>query len=157
MKMARPRQDLLALMHPVAKALRHIEDVAAAQHGLNMWQYAILSVVIETPGLNQAEVAKRLQYSVNRIIGDLDVLEDGGLLTRRTGDDRRVNLLEATTPGITLRNLVRADIHRREDKLLAGLTPTQRTNLYSALQHLVTFRTETDRRLRGVATGLRSS
>ena len=125
-------------MHPVAKALRRIEDVAAAEHGVNMWQYAILSVVIEKPGLNQSEVAKRLQYSVNRIIGDLDVLADRGLLTRRTGDDRRVNLLEATAAGISLRNLVRADIHKREDKLLAGLTATERTGLYSALQHLIT-------------------
>ena len=75
-------------MHPVAKSLRRIEEVAAAEHGVNMWQYAILSVVIEAPGLNQSEVAKRLQYSVNRIIGDLDVLADRGLLTRRTGDDR---------------------------------------------------------------------
>jgi DNA-binding MarR family transcriptional regulator len=135
--MARPRQDLLALMHPVAKALRRIEDVAAAKHGVNMWQYAILSVVIDSPGLNQAEVAKRLQYSVNRIIGDLDVLEQGGFLSRRPGNDRRVNLLGATAAGITLRNLVRADIHKREDKLLAGLTPTERKGLYSALQHLV--------------------
>jgi DNA-binding MarR family transcriptional regulator len=136
--MARPRQDLLALMHPVARALRRIEDVAAAEHGVNMWQYAILSVVIEKPGLNQSEVAKRLQYSVNRIIGDLDVLADRALLTRRTGDDRRVNLLEATAAGISLRNLVRADIHKREDKLLAGLTATERASLYSALQHLIT-------------------
>ena len=135
--MARPRQDLLALMHPVAKALRRIEDVAAAGHGVNMWQYAILSVVIDRPGLSQAEVAKRLQYSVNRIIGDLDVLEHRGLLSRRPGNDRRVNLLEATEAGIVLRNLVRSDIHKREDKLLASLTPTERKGLYSALQHLV--------------------
>lgn len=136
--MARPRPDLLALMHPTARALRRIEDAAAASHGLNMWQYAILSVVIETPGLNQAEVAKHLQYSVNRIIGDLDVLEARGLLTRQPGNDRRVNLLEATASGIEVRSLVRAEIHREEDSLLAGLTATERKNLYSALQRLVT-------------------
>ena len=135
--MARPRQDLLALMHPVAKALRRIEDDAAERHGVNMWQYAILSVVIDAPGMHQAEVAKRLQYSVNRIIGDLDLLEHSGLLSRRPGNDRRVNLLEATEAGIVLRNLVRSDIHKREDKLLASLTPTERKGLYSALQHLV--------------------
>ncbi len=58
------------------------------------------------------------------------------LLSRRPGNDRRVNLLEATEAGITLRNLVRTDIHKREDKLLAGLTPAERKGLYSALQHL---------------------
>ncbi|MCU1390244.1 MAG: hypothetical protein JWL72_3582 [Ilumatobacteraceae bacterium] len=134
--MPRPREDLLALIHPVARALRRIEDGAADRHGLTMWQYAILSVVAAAPGSNQGEVAKRLQYSVNRIIGDLDLLEARWLLVRRSGRDRRANLLEITTAGVAIRDLIRADIHEHEDVLLAPIPTAQRRELYAALRRI---------------------
>ena len=58
-------------------------------------------------------------------------------------------LRKATVAGISLRNLVRAEIHKREDKLLAGLTATQRTGFYSALQHLITDGTDRRRSFDG--------
>lgn len=131
------REDLLVSLHPVTKALRRIEDVAAAQHGVSMWQYAILSVVDDTPELNQGEVAKRLQYSVNRIIGDLDVLEQRRLLTRRPGPDRRANLLRVTAAGSALRQRIRTEIRAGEDELLTGLTSAQRNDFRAALRHLL--------------------
>ena len=78
---------------PIARALRRIEEAAAARDGVNMWQYAILSVVAERPGLNQREVAGVLQYSPNRIVGDLHALVERGLVVRRPGRDRRANRL----------------------------------------------------------------
>src|SRR4051812_36449529 len=110
-----PRSDLLAMLAPLTKALRGIEDAAAEREGLTMWQYAILALVVELPGLNQGEVARRLDYSPNRIIADLDLLERRRLLWRRTGSDRRANVLEATTAGTRLMRQIQADIHRGED------------------------------------------
>ena len=77
---------------PISRELRRVEEAAAARHGLSMWQYAILSVVDRRPGRNQAEVADALGYSKNRIVGDLDLLEHAGLLTRQPGADRRANI-----------------------------------------------------------------
>ena len=84
---------------PISRELRRIEEAAAAQHGVTMWQYAILSVVDRRPGRNQAEVADVLGYSKNRIVGDLDHLERRGLLTRQPGADRRANILTVTVAG----------------------------------------------------------
>jgi DNA-binding MarR family transcriptional regulator len=130
------RTDLLATLHPVTRALRRLEELASAKHGLTMWQYAILSVVAQTTGLNQRDVANRLQYSVNRIIRDLDFLSERGLLTRRSGPDRRANLLSVTAAGSELERQIRADIQGQEDVLLAGLSSGQREALYGALRHL---------------------
>lgn len=132
--MADDRGDLLAALAPLTKALRQIEDCAAARAGITMWQYAILSVLADEPGLNQAQVADYLQYSRNRIIADLDVLERRKLLIRRRAADRRANQLRPTAAGIRLMRQVRADIHHQEDLLLAPLTERERQGLRSAAQ-----------------------
>ena len=132
--MADDRGDLLAALAPLTKALRRIEDSAAGRANITMWQYAILSVVAAQPGLNQAQVADYLQYSRNRIIPDLDLLERRKLLTRRPAADRRANQLRPTAAGIRLMRQVRADIHHQEDLLLAMLPADQRKGLHSAAQ-----------------------
>jgi len=120
------RQDLLGSLLPITRALRTIEDEAAAEHGITMWQYAILAVTAQRPDLNQGDVARLLEYSKNRIVGDIDHLEESGLLQRTAGNDRRANLLTITRAGRSVLRDVQAEVHRREDLLLAGLSPTAR-------------------------------
>jgi DNA-binding MarR family transcriptional regulator len=130
------RRDLLASLGPVAKALRRLEDVAAATEDLTMWQYAVLSVVAERPGLNQGQVARALQYSSNRIVADLDLLEGRHLVTRRPGADRRSNRLHITGQGREVQRRVQERIHAGEDELLAGLTSAQQAQLRSAAERV---------------------
>lgn len=130
--MSAPRRDLLASLLPITRALRRIEDDAAATEGLTMWQYAILTVLsdaVRGPALNQREVAERLDYSRNRIVADLDVLEQRTMILRRPGVDRRSNLLILTASGAARMNAIRVRIHAGEDTLLAGLPATVRTVL----------------------------
>ena len=136
------RVDLLALLMPISRYLRHAEESAAARHGLTMWQYAILSVVDRRIGLNQSEVAARLAYSKNRIVADLDRLEQEDLLVRRPGADRRANTLAVTVAGRRAMHAIRAEIHHHEDDLLGGLSATTRRTFVAAL-------TAVDDRLRG--------
>lgn len=132
------RHDLLALLMPVSRALRRIEDEAAAAHGLTMWQYAIVSVAAQRPGSNQAEIADALGYSRNRIVADLDALEAARLLQRRPGADRRANVLVITDDGMQVMRAIQQEIHRHEDELLAPLSPTARKAFASALLRLRT-------------------
>jgi DNA-binding MarR family transcriptional regulator len=127
------RQDLLALLMPITRQLRDIEEAAAARHGLSMWQYAILSVVDRRAGLNQGDVADRLGYSKNRIVADLDHLELGGLLSRRRATDRRANVLTITSRGRRIMTQVQTEIHHDEDELLAALPPASRRTFAAQL------------------------
>jgi MarR family transcriptional regulator, transcriptional regulator for hemolysin len=126
------RQDLLAVLAPLTRSLRRIEDAAAARAGITMWQYALLAVVADVAGLNQTQAATRLGYSKNRIVADLDLLERRRLLIRRPGPDRRANVLSATAAGIRLMHAVRTDIHDREDRLLTTLPHEQRAGIVAA-------------------------
>lgn len=134
--MPEARVDLLVSVLPLAKALRRIEDEAAAGHDLTMWRYAVLSAVAAWPGRNQAEIAARLDYSRNRIVADIDALEARDLLVRRPGADRRANELVITAAGTAVMGAVQAAIHRAEDDLLADLDAGERTDLHRLLLRL---------------------
>ncbi len=121
---------------PIVRELRRVEEAVAARRGLSMWQYAILSVVDRRPGMNQAEAADALGYSRNRIVVDLDVLEERGLLTRRPANDRRANLLEISPAGRRTMLQVRTEVHRDEDVLLGALTPAARRAFVAHLTRL---------------------
>jgi DNA-binding MarR family transcriptional regulator len=130
------RQDLLALLLPLTRDLRRIEEAAAGEHGLTMWQYAILSVADRRPGWHQAAIADALGYSKNRIVGDIDHLEGAGLLTRSPGADRRANVLTVTTAGRRAMRAIQREIHRHEDALLAPLSESARQTFVTALRGL---------------------
>jgi DNA-binding MarR family transcriptional regulator len=130
------RPDLLALIHPLARALRRIEDGAAARHGLSMWQYAVLSVASVSPGLSQRQIAEAMQYSANRLIADVDELERQGALRRKPGEDRRANLLHITPSGRALQARIQAEIHDGEDELLAEVPSRSRQQLLGVLAQI---------------------
>src|SRR5690242_8948652 len=131
--MGTDRTDLLASLHPVTRVLRRIEEAAAAREGMSMWQYALLSVVADSGGRNQREIAEHLQYSQNRVVTDLHDLEGRGYLRRRPGLDRRANTLDLTEAGDAVRRRIRAEIHDREDELLGGLADDERECLVATL------------------------
>lgn len=112
------RRDLLSVLWTLTRELRRIEDDAAADDDLTMWQYAVLAVVERGP-VNQTTLATRLRYSKNRLVHDIDQLEARGLVTRRTHPgDRRSNLVTITDAGNAVRARVQQRIHAAEDELL---------------------------------------
>jgi DNA-binding MarR family transcriptional regulator len=126
----------LASIAPLSKALRRIEDTAAARAGLSMWQYAILSTIDDVAGMNQRQVAARLQYSPNRIVADLDTMERRGLITRQRDADRRANTLRITAEGRQLQRQVHDLVGEQEQLLLAGLTGAERRELRRIIERL---------------------
>ena len=121
-----PRRDLLSVLFELTRALRRIEDDAAAADHLTMWQYAVLAVAEDGPA-NQTAVADRLGYSKNRLVHDLDHLESLGLVRRDPLPiDRRSNTITITGRGRTTRARIQRRIHAAEDELLHRVPPATR-------------------------------
>lgn len=120
------RRDLLGVLFPLTRELRRIEDAAAAADQLTMWQYAVL-VTIEETHANQMNLANRLGYSKNRLVHDIDLLEQRGLVTRQVQPtDRRSNTITITSQGRTTRDRIQHRIHEGEDELLGHVSPSSR-------------------------------
>ncbi|GAA2446959.1 MarR family transcriptional regulator [Actinomadura vinacea] len=131
------RPDLAAMMVPVGRALVAAELPILREHGLSMWAYAVLLGLKEEPVRTQSALAKAIGADKTRIIGDLDDLQERGLI-RRTPDpaDRRARLLSLTPEGRRLRDAARAAIRLREERLLARLPAADRRAFLRALRTL---------------------
>jgi DNA-binding MarR family transcriptional regulator len=121
------RRDLLSVLFPLTRELRRIEDDAAAADQLTMWQYAVLMIVEDTRA-NQTNLATRLRYSKNRLVQDIDHLEQLGLVTREMQPtDRRSNIITITSQGRSTRARIQQRIHDGEDELLRHVSSSSRT------------------------------
>lgn len=125
------------MLHPLLRSLVATELPVIAAQGISMWGYAVLSALDEGPMRTQAALAEAIGADKTRIIGTLDELQDAKLISRTPDpDDRRVRLLEITGKGRRVRRSVKAEIQASEERLLAVLTPADRSAFLRALETL---------------------
>lgn len=131
------RPDLAAMIVPLGRALTAAELPALREHGLSMWAYVTLLALGERPVRGQSALAQDIGADKTRIIGVLDDLQERGLIERRPDPgDRRAHLLALTPEGRRLRDSAQAAVQRREDRLLARLSDTERAAFVRALRRL---------------------
>ncbi|MEJ6390820.1 MarR family winged helix-turn-helix transcriptional regulator [Gymnodinialimonas ulvae] len=90
--------------------------------GLRRASYSVLSVVVETPGLRQADVADVLAIERPNLVQIVDALERAGWITRRRAeDDGRAYELHPTLAGRAHYTEARGALVAFDGKLTAGL------------------------------------
>ncbi|MGL5850426.1 MAG: MarR family winged helix-turn-helix transcriptional regulator [Phycicoccus sp.] len=123
-----PRPDLAAMLGPVGRALMRMERPILEANGLSMWGYAVLLALGEGPVRTQAAVAEMIGADKTRIIADLDVLQDRGMIVREPDPhDRRVRMVSITVQGRRARSRAQAAIRRQEELMLAQFSAAERS------------------------------
>ena len=137
------RRDLAAMFAPLTRALVAREEPVLLAHDISMWGYIVLTALVEQPVRTQAALAQAIHADKSRIISVLDELQGRGLIHRQPDEaDRRVHLLSLTPAGDRLRRSVEAGIRRREEQVLAVLTPAERDAFLESLKALYERRDE---------------
>lgn len=137
------RRDLAAMFAPLTRALIAREEPVLHAHDISMWGYIVLTALAEQPVRTQAALAQAINADKSRIISVLDELQERGLIHRQPDEtDRRVHLLSLTPAGDRLRRSVEAAIRRREEQVLAVLTPAERDAFLESLKLLYERRDE---------------
>jgi len=133
-----PDPELAAAFDRLTRRAIALELPVLAGHGLSMWEYVVLSGLVDGPALNQARLADAVGRDKTRLIPILDALEARALL-RRTPDpaDRRNKVVTLTPEGAALRAAVAADIRAAEQQLLAPLDDAERRTLRHLLGRLL--------------------
>ena len=115
-------------------ALRLRVDEALGKVGLTTPQYAVLSVLEDSPGLSGAELARRsfvTPQTMNAIVGKL---ENAGLVVRSSHPAHgRVLRTDLTEKGRELVSGAHAVVGRVEGQMLSGFRPDERSRLANAL------------------------
>lgn len=109
-----------------------------AKYGVTPVQFALLTMLAEAPGVDQAEVARRVAFDVATAGSAIGRLERKGWIARQTDtSDKRRKRLELTRAGRKLvREMVPA-VHQARQDLLRPLSREERVNLIRLLTKLV--------------------
>lgn len=109
-------------------------NVVFAGFGLRRTTYATLSLVVETPGQRQGQVAAALAIDRPNFVQIVDELEEAGLVSRKTAvDDKRAYALHATSRGQELYKKARVAVRDCDRELTQGMTQRQLDDLHNAL------------------------
>lgn len=114
------------------------EEPILERAGLRMWDYVVLGALTENDAPTQAQLAADAGRDKTRLIGNLDRLEELGLV-RRAPDpaDRRNRVVSLTTEGRHVLDRCRADIRAMEADLLREVPAGERATFERVLTGLV--------------------
>ena len=111
-------------------------SVAAHFPGISPGRVGILLLVEANPGVTQSLLARAVNLDRSTMVGVLHVLEDGGMLERRRGEDRRTNGLWLTQAGRALLARLKRRISVHEQRVAAHLSTAERAQLLALLEKL---------------------
>lgn len=114
-------------------ATRGIDD-ALAGSGLTIRQFLLMSIVAEGSAQSQQEVSRALHLDPTSVVGLIDELEAGKLLTRQKhATDRRRYVLTLTAKGTKVWRAAWDRLDAAEDLFLDGISPADRRTLLRIL------------------------
>jgi len=100
-------------------------------------QYAALSMIEATPGVDATRLSALIAFDRSTIGGVLERLEAKGWIARDSSpQDRRIKLLRITQDGAALLRQVEPAVRRVQERLLAPLAPRDRATMLRLLGEL---------------------
>jgi DNA-binding MarR family transcriptional regulator len=124
-----------ALLDHLARLIRLRSEVELEPLGLRPRHLVALTMLRESGGVGQQELAAALAIDRTNLVGLLNELEAEGLiLRRRAAEDRRRHIVELTDAGGEKLAAAERAIGAAEEDVLGALDERQREQLYELLQ-----------------------
>ena len=108
------------------------------EHDLTPPQYAALAFIMVSPGIDQTSLVARTALDRSTMTGVIDRLEDRGLIERRVDpQNRRARQLYLTPRGVDLFQAIHPKVTRVQERILAPLDESERTQFLHLISKLV--------------------
>ena len=111
-------------------------DFAATVDALSPGRVGILLLIEANPGVTQSRLAHAVSLERSTMVGVLHALEDGGMVERRRGQDRRTNGLWLTIEGRARVSRLKRRIRQHERRVASRLSAAEREQLIELLEKL---------------------
>jgi DNA-binding MarR family transcriptional regulator len=101
-------------------------------------QFAILNALLESPGIDQVSLAKRVAFdpaTSGSVIGRLEA--KGWVMRQADPADRRRKLLVVTPAGVQALAAIQSDVAQVQEKILSPLTAAEQKQFVQLLARLV--------------------
>lgn len=119
----------------IARLLRKRFDAAARSDGMTGAQWRVLAVIAKQPGINQGQLAERLDVEPITICRMIDRMEQGGLVERRPDpNDRRARLLYPAAHADALIGQLEAHARRLAAAMTSTIAEDERARLVELLR-----------------------
>jgi DNA-binding MarR family transcriptional regulator len=118
---------LSVLSNAVSQRIAELYD---REFGLSIWQWRVMAVTADTPGISATEIGQRTQMdkvAVSRAVAGL--IEEGYLERRPSTDDARRSNLVLTPAGIGIYELIVPLALAEEAQLVSALSDKEQTEL----------------------------
>ena len=126
---------LIRRAHQISVALFHAQ---LADAGVTPVQFAILNALIDTPGVDQITLAKRVAFDPATSGSVIGRLENKGWVARRSDPvDRRRKLLLLTPEGRSALTGMQAAVAAVQAEILSPLAPSEQAQFMHLLRQLV--------------------
>ena len=101
-------------------------------------QFAILNALLDSPGIDQVSLAKRVAFDPATSGSVIGRLEAKAWVERKADpNDRRRKLLVVTAAGVQALGQVQKDVARIQEKILSPLTSSEQSQFVHLLSRLV--------------------
>jgi len=115
-----------------------LREMTLAGHDLTPVQYAALSSVASHPGLDQASLAAQVALDKATMGGVVDRLVAKALVARTVNPaNRRARILTITAKGLELLGQSEAVVDQVQQKILSGLSESERNQFVTLLNKVV--------------------
>ncbi|MCU0732894.1 MAG: MarR family transcriptional regulator [Hyphomonas sp.] len=125
---------LSVLSNAVSQRIAELYD---REFGLSIWQWRVMAVTADTPGISATEIGQRTQMdkvAVSRAVAGL--IEMGYLERRPSTDDARRSLLFLTKAGRDVYELIVPLALAEEERLVASLSAKDQAELARLMEKL---------------------
>ena len=125
------------LLKEASSALRSAMEEVLRPFGMNVTHYSCLELLAQRPGLSNSELARGAFVTRQSMNVLLQALERDGAVTRSSvGAAGRVIPVRLTTQGLRQLEKASAAVRAVEDRMLSGMTETERAGTFGALQQM---------------------
>ena len=138
-------EDMSGYLVKRAQSLIHLAlEEIVSKHGLGIPHYVVLSLLAETPGLPNAELARKAFVTPQSMNEVLKQLEASGLVGRRQSPSNgRILNAQLTHAGEKKWRSVNDRVQELEERLLRGLTKEEVRTLNVSLETIIRNMTPT--------------
>ncbi len=110
---------------------------ALTEDGITARTFSALGIIVESPGISQSDLSRRLGIERSGIVAIIDDLEGRGFVRREAlRGDRRVQALQPTESGRVSFRIMFEKVRTEEDACLERLTPQERSELQNLLRKI---------------------
>ena len=130
-----------AMLHKAATAARGLGEERLSAHGLDMRQFALLTVLAASGPMSQGELGEQMSIDRTTMVALVDEVEQAGLVRReRNRDDRRAYAVTLTPEGRRLQKRAEQTLDGVADEFFGRLTRQEREQLQGFLRRLLDVR-----------------